>query len=514
MTMADANYVLQVRGIRKSFSGVEVLHGVDFDLAAGHVHALVGENGAGKSTLIKIVSGVYHADGGSIWVDGQPVENLTPQRAHAMGIVTIYQERNLIPYLSVGENILLGAVPTNRLGIVRWNQLYDQAQQVLRNLNLDLDARALVADLSAAQQQAVEIAKALSPHAVAGAQRARVVIMDEPTASLSGAEIDNLFRLICQLRREGVAVVYISHRLDEVFEIADEVTVLRDGHRVLCHPIGELNKEQMVKAMVGEELRFTHILGGSEGECLLEADGICSPGKFEDISLRLKRGTIIGLAGTVGCGRTHVLQALAGLEPITRGSIRFKGEELQGKPLAEFIRRGICFVPGERDRAGLILGMSVAGNTSLANLRAVCRGPLMDLARERELAVRYVRRLDIQAKGVEQEVQYLSGGNRQKVMLAKWLALNPEVLLLDEPTQGVDVGAREEIHRIMKKLVEEGKGILMVTSDLDELMNMSHIIVVMSQGRIVAQLDAQKTNRAEVMAYALGQRSPSQPCAA
>ncbi len=513
--MGDATCVLQVRGIRKSFSGVEVLHGVDFDLAAGQVHALVGENGAGKSTLIKIISGVYRADGGSIWVDGQPVENLTPQRAHAMGIVTIYQERNLIPYLSVGENILLGAVPTNRFGLVRWNQLYEQAQQVLRSLNLDLDPRALVAELSAAQQQAVEIAKALSPHAVAGAgaQRARVVIMDEPTASLSGAEIDNLFRLICQLRREGVAVVYISHRLDEVFEIADLVTVLRDGHRVLCRPIGELNKEQLVKAMVGEELRFTHILGGAEGECLLEARGISAPGKFEDISLRLNRGMIIGLAGTVGCGRTNVLQALAGLEPITSGSIRFKGEELQGRPLTDFIRRGICFVPAERDHAGLILGMSVAGNTSLANLRAVCRGPLMDLARERELAVRYVRQLDIQAKGVEQEVQYLSGGNRQKVMLAKWLSLNPEVLLLDEPTQGVDVGAREEIHRIMKKLVEEGKAILMVTSDLDELMNMSHIIVVMSQGRIVAQLDAQRSNRAEVMAYALGQRSP-QPCAA
>ncbi len=512
--MSSANYVLQVRGICKSFSGVEVLHEVDFDLLPGRVHALVGENGAGKSTLIKILSGVYRADRGNIRVDGQVVEILTPQIAHSMGIVTIYQERNLVPYLSVGENILLGAVPTDRLGIVRWNELYAQAERVLRNLNINLDPREMVFRLSPAEQQAVEIAKVLSLHAVTGFQRARVVIMDEPTASLSGAEIDNLFRLICQLRREGVAVIYISHRLDEVFEIADEVTVLRDGRKVLHRPIGEVSKEQLVKAMVGEELSFTSIAGVIEGESLLEAVDISSPGKFEDVSLRLTRGMIIGLAGTVGCGRSEVLQALAGLIPITRGRILFHGDEMQGKQMVEFIRRGICFVPSERDRCGLILGMSVAGNTSLANLKAVSRGPLMDRMRERALTSHYVRQLDIQASSIDQEVQYLSGGNRQKVMLAKWLCLNPEVLLLDEPTQGVDVGAREEIHRIMKGLLDKGKGMIMVTSDLDELMNMSHVIVVMNKGRVVAQLEAQKTTREEVMAYALGERSPSQPCAA
>ncbi|MGQ9502003.1 MAG: sugar ABC transporter ATP-binding protein [Anaerolineae bacterium] len=512
--MASARYVLQVRGIRKSFSGVEVLHGVDFDLAPGRVHALVGENGAGKSTLIKILSGVYRADDGSIRIDGQLIENLTPQLAHRMGIITIYQERNLIPYLSVGENILLGAVPTNRLGMIRWQELYERAEQVLRNLNLNLDPREMVVHLSAAAQQTVEIAKALSPYSVMGSQRARVVIMDEPTASLSGAEIDNLFRLICQLRYEGVAVIYISHRLDEVFEIADEVTVLRDGQKVLHCPIGDINKEQLVKAMVGEEISFTSIAEAVEGERLLEAIGICSSGKFEDVSLCLHRGMILGLAGTMGCGRSDVLQALAGLIPIGQGRILFRGEEIQGYHLADFIRRGICFVPSERDRLGLILGMSVAGNTSLANLKAVSRGPLMDLACERALASRYVHQLDIQVSSINQEVQYLSGGNRQKVMLAKWLSLNPQVLLLDEPTQGVDVGAREEIHRIMKTLVAQGKGIIMVTSDLDELMNMSHVIAVMSKGRIVIQLEAQKTTREEVMSYALGQRSPSQPCAA
>jgi ABC-type sugar transport system ATPase subunit len=503
-----SDLVLRVCGIRKSFSGVEVLHGVDLDLVPGRVHAIVGENGAGKSTLIKILSGVYRADGGTVVVDGRPVEALSPQVAHRLGIVTIYQERNLVPYLSVGENILLGEVPTDRLGLVRWNELYARAGEILRGLNLALDARAVVADLSPAEQQAVEIAKALS-----GSRKARVVIMDEPTASLSGAEIDNLFRLICELRREGVAVIYISHRLDEVFEIADEVTVLRDGLKVLHRPIAEITKDELVKAMVGEELRFTTIAGVCAGEPLLEAVEISAPGKFEAVTLRLTCGMILGLAGAVGCGRVEVLRALAGLEPISQGRILFRGEEMQGRPMADFIQRGICFVPAERDQAGLILGMSVAGNTSLANLRAVSRGPMMDLARERALAERFVRQLDIQVKSVDQEVQYLSGGNRQKVMLSKWLSLEPLVFLLDEPTQGVDVGAREEIHRIMTGLVQAGKGIIMVTSDLDELMNMSHTIAVMNRGRIVAHLETRQTTREEVMAYALGQRSPAQSCA-
>ncbi len=507
----DIQYVLQARGARKSFSGVEVLHGVDLDLVPGQVHAVVGENGAGKSTLIKILSGVYRGDGGSITIDGQPVESLTPQIAQSLGIVTIYQERNLIPYLSVGENILLGDVPTGRLGTVRWNRLFEMADRILHDLQLDLDPRELVANLSAAEQQAVEIAKALYPQGASGSRKARIVIMDEPTASLSGAEIENLFRLIHQLRGENVAVIYISHRLDEVFEIADEVTVLRDGLRVLHCPIDQITKEQLVKAMVGEELSFTHIAGAGEGHLLLEAEGISSPGKFQDVSLRLKRGMIIGLAGSVGSGRTDVLHALAGLDPISQGRIVFKGEAVHGKRLPDFIQRGICFVPGERDRMGLILGMSVAGNTTLANLKTVTRGPLMDLGQERALAEQYVHQLAIQAKSIDQEVQYLSGGNRQKVMLSKWLCLGLDVFLLDEPTQGVDVGAREEIHRIMTRLIDEGKGIVMATSDLDELMNMSHTIAVMSKGRLVAHLETRKTSREEVMSYALGQRSQSEP---
>jgi ABC-type sugar transport system ATPase subunit len=495
--MAD---LLEIRNVSKSFSGVEVLHGVDFDLAVGTVHALVGENGAGKSTLIKILSGVHRRDGGTICIDSQPVEAISPRTAHKLGIVTIYQERNLIPHLSVGENLLLGDAPEGHLGLVKWNQLFERAQQILNDLNLDLDAHQRVADLSPAEQQAVEIAKALY-------KKARIVIMDEPTASLAGSEIDNLFRLICQLRQEQVAVIYISHRLDEIFEIADEVTVLRDGWKVLNCPIAEINKEQLVRAMVGEELTMTRIAGSPGEDVLLEADAISHGKAFQDVSLVLRRGMIVALAGMLGSGRTNVLRSLAGIEPISAGRIRRKGEEIQGKGLVEFIERGICFVPGERDQSGLILSMSVAGNTTIANLDGVTSGPFMRLGEERAVAEQYVQALDIQAKSVFQEVQYLSGGNRQKVMLSKWLYRGLDVFLLDEPTQGVDVGAREEIHQIMKRLLDEGKAILMVTSDMDELMNMSHTIAVMNKGRIVAYLDARKTSREEVLSYAIGNAS-------
>jgi ABC-type sugar transport system ATPase subunit len=492
--------LLTVRGLAKSFAGVEVLHGVDLELQSGIVHALVGENGAGKSTLIKILSGVHRRDAGQIVLDGAALGSLTPGSAHAHGIVTIYQERNLIPFLSVAENILLGDMPTGILGIVRWSEMVRRAQEILDGLRLGLDARAPVAELSAAEQQAVEIAKALY-------KRARIVIMDEPTASLNESEIENLFRLVRQLKQEGAAVIYISHRLDEIFAIADEVTVLRDGHLVLQQPIAGLTHEDLVKAMVGGELKMTRIGTAPHGIPVLEIERASRAGAFEEVTLSLGRGEAVGIAGTVGSGRSELLRALAGVDPLDTGTLRYDGQELRGLGLDDFIGRGICFVPAERDAQGLIACMSVAGNVSLANLSAVTRGEFLDLRRERALAQDQVKALDIQLKGVGQEVQYLSGGNRQKVMLAKWLSLGPDVFLLDEPSQGVDVGAREEIHRIMKGLLDQGKGILMVTSDLDELMNMSHRIAVMREGRLVALLDAHETTREEVLSYAIGRTS-------
>ncbi|MCK5570343.1 MAG: sugar ABC transporter ATP-binding protein, partial [Spirochaetes bacterium] len=313
-----------------------------------------------------------------------------------------------------------------------------------------------------------------------------------------------LFGLIRKLKNENVSVIYISHRLDEIFQIADRVMVLRDGIKALDCRINEIDKDKLVNAMVGEDVSFTHIENMGKGKTLFGVEGISREGIFEDISLAVNRGEIIGVAGMVGSGRTELVQAMAGIDPINKGKIFFNEEEIQGQPLNEFIKKGICFVPEERDRVGLISSMSIAGNTTIANLKNISRGPFLNLPYENELAESYIKTLSISAKSIHQEVRFLSGGNRQKVMLAKWLCLGIEVFVMDEPTQGVDVGAREEIHKIMKQLLEEGKTIIMVTSDLDELMNMSHRIAVMNKGRIVTQLNTRETSREEVLSYAIG----------
>jgi len=490
--------ILEIKKISKSFSGVSVLTDVDFDLKCGELHAIVGENGAGKSTLIKILSGAYERDDGEIIFNGKSYENLTPKKAHELGIFTIYQERNLIPHLSVGENLLLGNEPIGRIGIVRWKQTFEQAEKILKRLNLKLNPQQTVSMLGSAEQQAVEIAKALY-------RNVQIVIMDEPTASLTRAEIDNLFSIIRQLKKRGVAVIYISHRLDEIFAIADRVTVLRDGLKVMEHAVSDINKDMLVKAMVGEELSITHIEDKGMGEVLYEARSISRAGSFKDINLILHRGEIVGIAGMVGSGRTEVVRAMAGIDEIDSGMLLLNGKELHGRPLDSFINRGICFVPEDRDSIGLISCLSVAGNTTLASLQKISHGPFLNLLYENELSSTFVKTLDIQAKSIHQEVMYLSGGNRQKVMVAKWLCRGIEVFIMDEPTQGVDVGAREEIHRIMKDLVNEGKTILMVSSDLDEIMNMSHRIAVMKEGVIVAVLRTAKTTREEVLSIAIGQ---------
>ncbi len=490
-------HILQIKNVSKSFSGVKVLNDIAFDLRPGEVHAIVGENGAGKSTLIKILSGAYERDGGKIFLGDVTFDVITPRRAQAAGIVTIYQERNLVPHLSVGENILIGNEPKGPFGIMKWKELFRKAEEILKNLHLRLNPQVIVSSLSSAEQQAVEIAKALY-------KKARIVIMDEPTASLTRSEIDNLFNLIVQLKKKGVSVIYISHRLDEIFRIADRVTVLRDGFKVMESNIKDINKDILVKAMVGEELTLTHVENEGITDVLFEARGVSRTGVFEDINLKLLRGEIVGIAGMVGSGRTAVVRALAGIDRIDKGKLILNGREIQGKSLEEIIKMGICFIPENRDEVGLISAMSVAGNTTIASLPKISRGPLLKLKHENELVETFVKTLAIQAKSIRQEVRYLSGGNRQKVMVAKWLCRGIEVFIMDEPTQGVDVGAREEIHRIMKHLTNEGKTILMVSSDLDELMNMSHRIAVMRGGRIVNILNTPDTTREEVLSFAIG----------
>ncbi len=490
--------LVEIRHLFKSFSGVNVLTDVDFDLKAGEVHALVGENGAGKSTFIKILSGAYQRDSGKLSIAGQQVQSLNPELAQQFGVVTIYQDRNLVPYLSVAENILIADEPVGRAGAISWRQLYRRADEILKALEIPLHPRSIVASLSAGEQQLAEIAKALY-------KKAKIVIMDEPTASLTRVEIVHLFNLIRHMKERGVAFIYISHRLEEIFGIADRVSVLRDGRNAgTFSDVRSLTKQALIKVMVGEEVSFTRIGTDTEGETLLAADHLSRRKLFHEVSFTVRKGEILGIAGMVGSGRSEVLRCLAGLEQLDGGSIAFRGEQLAGRPFRDYLQRGICHSPAERDLKGLVSIMSVAQNISLASLKKISLGPVLNLGHERKLALSFVDRLSIVLRSVSQEVQYLSGGNRQKVMLAKWLCLGMELFLMDEPTQGVDVGAREEIHEIMKKLIEEGRAIVMVTSDLDELMNMSHRILVMNKGRATALLRTPETSQEEVLSFAIG----------
>jgi len=488
---------IEVNNLCKSFFGVQVLSNLCFSLRSGEVRALVGENGAGKSTFIKILSGAYERDSGEILIDGHPIRFLSPKIAQDLGIVTIYQERNLIPYLSIGENLLIGDEPRGRWGTMKWKELFDKAEDILHNLDLNLNPHQKVYILGAAEQQTVEIAKVLY-------KKAQVVIMDEPTASLTQSEIDHLFFLIHQLKQKGVAVIYISHRLDEIFKIADSVTVIRDGQKVGDFEISELNKEKLIQHMIGEKIKPVHIERKNPGEVLFQVKGLTRKGKFDQINLTLRRHEIVGLAGAVGSGRSDIARAIAGIDPIDEGEIWYCRKKLEPTDLDQFIEDGVCLIPEDRDSEGLIFPMSVAGNITLASLDKISHGFLLNLVKEKQVTQEYVQSFDIQLRSINQKVQYLSGGNRQKVMLAKWLCSGVEVFIMDEPTQGVDVGAREEIHQIIKELVDKGKAILMISSDLDELMNMSHRIIVLNKGCIAAQLVTSQTTQEEVLSYAIG----------
>jgi ribose transport system ATP-binding protein len=490
--------LVSIRHLYKSFSGVNVLRDIDFDLEAGEVQALVGENGAGKSTFIKILSGAHQRDSGTLSIDGRQVQALNPQLAQELGVVTIYQDRNLVPHLSVAENILIADEPLGRFGGIDWRGLYGRADEILKSLGLPLNPRSIVTNLSAGEQQLAEIARALH-------KKARIVIMDEPTASLTRVEIAHLFELIRRMKQREVAFIYISHRLEEVFDIADRVSVLRDGRNAgTFSDMRSLSKEALIKVMVGAEVSFTRIGMNAPGESLLEAEHLTRQGCFSDVGFTVHTGEILGIAGMVGSGRSDVLRAIAGLDEVDEGRIALLGEDIAGKPFRDFMDRGICLSPAERDSEGLVSIMSVANNISLASLKKISVGPFLNIPRERSVALSFVDRLSIMTRSVSQEVQYLSGGNRQKVMLAKWLCLGMELFLMDEPTQGVDVGAREEIHGIMKDIIERGKAIIMVTSDLDELMNMSHRILVMNKGRPAALLATAETTQEEVLSLAIG----------
>ncbi len=515
--------LLQLTSVTKSFGAVRALKGVSFDLRAGEVHALLGENGAGKSTLIKVITGAHQPDGGSIEIHGQRVAHLTPAAAHRLGIACIYQQPALFPDLSVAENIGVRLEKVRPLARVSWTARRNLAAELLHRIGAEISPGAEVRSLSMPEQQLVEIACALG----AGA---RIVIMDEPTASLTQKEVELLFAVVRELRASGVGVIYISHRLEEIFQLADRVTVLRDGESVGTRDVGRagcpqpaaervvaperrgedtvpyLTESELIRMMVGREV--SHIYPPAErkpGEVVLSLKNLgCAASGVKNVTLEVRAGEIVGLAGLVGAGRTELASVLFGLTPADSGEIILNGQHIGITSPQEAVAHGIAYVPEDRRRHGVILEMPIAHNMTMAIHRRLFPGAWLRLGTERALALEFIRELDVRTSGPDAPGGSLSGGNQQKVSLARWLATKPRLLILDEPTQGVDVGAKSEIHKIIRRLAAEGLAVLMISSDLPEILGMSDRIAVMRGGTIVAMLPG-KSDAHEVMAVALGQ---------
>ncbi len=503
--MTDGRALLELSNIVKRFPGVLALDRVSFDVRAGEVHALLGENGAGKSTLIKIISGVYQPDEGHINFSGNTVRFNTPAAAQNNGIATIYQELLLYPELSVAENIFMGHAPKTRFGTIDWRAMRSLAREQLASLDIyDLDVNQQVGSLSVGNRQRVEIAKALS-------QDARVLIMDEPTAALTGADVERLFRIVRLLRERGVGVIYISHRLEEIFELADRVTVLRDGACVGTSQVIDTTEDDLINRMVGRTIEDLYPKQLSRiGEPVLEIESLSRPPLTRNVSLTLRRGEILGLAGLVGSGRSELAQTLFGITPAQSGCIKVNGVECLIDSPAAAIKLGIAYVPEDRSTQGLIKPMSIRENISMAVLKEISNGNLINHLAERELAQKNINQFRIRTSGMEQKVEKLSGGNQQKVVLGKWMASAPDVLIMDEPTRGIDVGAKAEIHRTMSELACRGMAVLMISSELPEIMGMSDTIAVMREGRLVASFTRGDATQEQIAAAMMsGSRSES-----
>ncbi len=491
--------LLQLTDLTKSFGAVRALRGVSFALLPGEVHALLGENGAGKSTLIKVITGAHAPDGGTMEINGEAVARLTPAHARALGIACIYQQPALFPDLSVAENIALRLEKTSPGHLVRWTERRSRAAELLHRIGADIDPDKEVRALSMPEQQLVEIACALG-------SGARIVIMDEPTASLTQKEQHLLFAVVRELRVSGVGVIYISHRLEEIFALADRVTVLRNGESVGTNRVDELNETTLIRLMVGREVAAIYPPPESApGEVVLSLRGVgCAASGVRGIDLQVRAGEVVGLAGLVGAGRTELACMLFGLTPADAGEIQLSGHHVQLSDPRAAIAQGIAYVPEDRRRHGVILEMSIASNTTMAIHPQLFPGSWLRLGAERRLTVDFIRDLAVKTSGPAAPGGSLSGGNQQKVALARWLATKPKLLILDEPTQGVDVGAKGEIHKIIRRLAREGLAVLLISSDLPEILGMSDRIAVMRGGTIVAELPGHAAAH-DLMAAALGQ---------
>jgi rhamnose transport system ATP-binding protein len=493
--MTEKAPVIKIEHISKSFGGVQALKDVNFAVYPGEVHAILGENGAGKSTLIKIMTGVEQPDSGQLFFEDSLVHFSGTRAAQSYGIAAIYQEPSLFPDLDIAENIMVGRQPVGRWG-VDWKKMYQEAGDLLKRLGLSLDPRTKARELSVAQQQLVEIARALSINA-------RVLIMDEPTSSLTQGEVEELFSIVRQLRLSGTAIVFISHRLEELFAIADRVTTLRDGSYVGTRAMTDVTTEDLIRMMVGRNLDQLFPKQAVEaGAVILEVEGLTVEGTFYDVSFKLRRGEILGMAGLIGAGRTNVARAIFGVEPATSGTIRLDGKVVTINSPEKAMALGIGYVPEDRKEHGLVLAMSIANNITLPVISKFSNFSWLNKKREARAAKESSLQLEVKMSGVEQKAGQLSGGNQQKVVLAKWLGTKPQVLILDEPTRGIDVGTKAAVHQLMSDLAAEGLAILMISSELPEVLGMSDRILVMRSGQLTGEFSRAEATPEKLMAAA------------
>jgi ABC-type sugar transport system ATPase subunit len=495
--MPDHETMLEIKNVSKTFPGTQALDRVNLVVRKGEVHAVLGENGAGKSTLMLILAGVHQKDSGDILLEGQPIEIQNPHHAQALGISMVHQDLSLAPSLSVAENMFANRQPLTSLGLIDFPRLYQQTEEALAPFEIAIDPRTVVRDLSVAFQQVVEIAIALS-------RSAKVLILDEPTSALTAHETTILFRIISRLRDQGVTVLYITHKLSEVMVIADRFTVLRDGQVVGSLDTKAATEDDIVRMMVGRELsHYFPGLGQVTEDCLFEVRNL-SGRTFRDVSFRLYRGEVLGIAGLAGAGRTDMARAIFGAEPLLCGEVLISGQRVAIHSPADAVNLGLGYVPEDRKQAGLFLSLTVRENTVAASLRQFSNFIFMDHRKALAAVTDMVKSLDIKTPSLEQQVMNLSGGNQQKVMLAKWLVIKPRVLIVDEPTRGVDVGVKADVHQLLRDLAGRGVGVIMISSELPEVLGMSDRILVMREGQIVGEVPHDQATEENVMSYAAG----------
>ncbi len=498
--------VLEAAGIRKSFGGIRALDGVYLEVCGGEIHALVGENGAGKSTLIKIITGALKPDGGEIRLSGMSVKSNSPREARARGIAAIYQQPSLFPHLTVAENIALANYQGSFWQRVDWKKRTDHAQKVLERVGARIRAEALAGSLSMPEQQLVEIAKAVDTSPT-------LLILDEPTASLGEHDVEHLFRILTEMRAQGVAIVYVSHRFEELFRITDRITILRDGCSIETRATAQTKSDDLIRLMVGRDLKTVFPkreprLGGVAFEVRNLSSRSCG---IKDVGLEIRRGEILGLAGLVGSGRTQVAEMLFGLIPKDAGEVYIEGAPVQIQSPPDAVRQGLAYLPEDRRNHGVVLEMSVTANTTLASLGKVSKAGFLNFEDERRVTKRFASTLGLKTPTIDTPVSNLSGGNQQKVALSRWLMTNPKVLILDEPTQGIDIGAKSELYRLIGQLAERGAAILLISSDMHEVLGMSDRIAVMAKGQIADTLGREEATAYRVLELSLAHDAPNRP---